>query len=629
MRPLFKVVYTIIGILLAIFIVVKVVNSFKSTPPIPNDATTELGKYTSQLKDLEKQIKADVDSSDTLAPICIIDRQKYIDLINDINTVKNKVNDDKLYENADTDTRTAYDGIVKPLDTFTANTANLLDCSEYCYQGKLDGTNPLQCVCQQQYSIPIIYKDSNGKERVYCWDSDCELQPHRQFVPGSSRDPSTNKCNCMTGFVEKDGNCVAQRSPEDQKLAELTTKINEDIDNFNNKFFFCKIDVADAIIDDLGNLEKAAGALIDGNIFKDTLEKYKSAKKIADALIDKYNGLPKCDEYCGNTAKYEEDTNPGACVCNDRHAIFNPNSTSDNKCTSCDVGYEQGLNKCVTIRNNNSDTGTLFSHTSSINQFTKDIVAKCTYCISQETFNDKQTIIDELKADSELIIKRNNPGPSLESYNAYNTEITASTNAINKIKDKDLPQCDEYCWQAKYNATNNDCECATGTTQVTNSGKIYCYVCGKNSHPVFPNPPSKEPSPITNCECDTNFGICNTPGVCENCTEKLKSENDLLQTDYTNIQNSVSNNIDVYGTFTAGKLVYNIKPRSNIQSSNSTEKKTVRNGILDCASYLLGEKDAFSYLPGSLSDNCILYTTNNATNTVTDEISIYGYKVSS
>ena len=62
MRQLFKVAYTIIGILLAIFIVVKVVNSLKSTKPplFPNDATSELEKYTAQLKGLEKQMKVSV-----------------------------------------------------------------------------------------------------------------------------------------------------------------------------------------------------------------------------------------------------------------------------------------------------------------------------------------------------------------------------------------------------------------------------------------------------------------------------------------------------------------------------------------------------------------------------------------
>jgi len=558
MRQLFKVAYTIIGILLAIFIVVKVVNSLKSTKPplLPNEATTELGKYTSQLKDLEKQIKADVDGADTPSPICIINREDYTNIINDINGIISKVTDEKLLTTANANAVTDYTNTIGPINTFMTNTASLLDCYDYCYQGKLDGTNPLQCVCQQQYSIPIIYKDSNGKERVYCWDIDCELEPHRQFIPGSSRDPSTNNCKCMTGFVEKDGNCVDQAV--DQQLMELTTKINKNTKILD--FFFCKLNDGDSdiIVTDLGNLEKAASALITANpgniISQDTLNKYSTAKTAADDAITKYNGFQKCEDYCGNTAKYDEISN--ACLCNDN----DPNIIFDKvKGCTCKSGYEPGLNACVPIQN--PDTENLISSTAFILQFTNEILKKCTNCTTAKTFNDKVTYINQLQTSCNQSIKTGIP--SKASVDAYNTQVTNTTNSIQAIRNKTLPDCSEYCWQATYNETNNDCECPTGTTKAVNSsdGKTYtyCYICGQNSNFVFPNPPTKEPSPSTNCVCDTNFGICNTPGVCENCTEKLESEKALLQTDYTNIQNSVSNNIDVYGTFSSGTLVYNIK----------------------------------------------------------------------
>ena len=603
MRQLFKVAYTIIGILLAIFIVVKVVNSLKSTkpPPIPNDATSELEKYTAQLKGLEKQMKADVDGADT--PICIINddtKTGYLYQKQQIQIVFDKVKGDNLLATADRKAVDAYNGIYSSVNAFTDKADNLLPCSEYCYQGTWD--NSLACECKDSYPVPIIYKDSTGKDRVYCWSNDCELQQNRQFMPGSSPDPSKNQCNCLPGYVEKDGNCISQA---DQQLIDLTTNINADTNKLN--FFFCKIDAADAIVADLGNLKKAAIALIQnpGNIISPgTRGIYSSAQQAADTAINKYNGFTMtCDKYCGNTAKYEEDTNPGpgACVCNDPNAMFNPNSTSDNKCTSCNVGYEQGLNnKCVL--KNNSDTNTLISNTSKILELTKDIVKKCTYCISPETFGNNVDSINTMQNTCDYIITKNNPGPSLESYNAYSKQKDASSKIIKNIEK--LKKCDDYCGYeiSKYDPNSNTCICYDKNAIFNDFNR--------------------------NCTCIKGYNKCGGT-QCEDCSAILDDQTNLLNTDYTNIQNTVTNT-NTFNTFgqsiAGGKIPFIIKPRSNIRSKPLFKKVITANTLSDCAANLQ-TASAFSFLPGSLSDNCILYTSGNVKNTIRDETSIYGYGI--
>lgn len=613
MRQLFKVVYTIIGILLTIFIVVKVVNSLKSTKPlIPNDATTELEQYTSQLKGLQTQMKADVDAADTPSPICIINNDPktgYPYQKDQIQGVFDKVKGDNLVAMASKDAVDAYNAISSSIKAFTDKVDKLLPCSQYCYQGTFDMS--LSCECSEPYPVPIIYKDSNGQERVYCFSDDCELTPHKQFIPGPTRDPSKNQCNCLPGFSEDlNGNCV---SKTDQELINLTATMKTDTTNLG--FFFCKVSDGDNIVTDLNNLkDKADGLIKDGNISQNTMNNYDTAQKAANDAITKYNALQQnCKDYCGNTAQYDEKSN--TCICND------PNSTFDkvNGCT-CKSGYEPGLNACVPV--NNPDTESLIKNTASILQFTNDIINKCTKCITTKTFDDKITLINGLKIFCENII--NTGIPSKTSIDAYNTQMTNTNNIINPIKN--LPDCGDYCWQATYNETNNDCECAAGTTLDINpaDGKPYCYNCGPNSSFVFPSQPNRDSS-LNKCVCKPNFGICNTPNLCEDCTSKLVTENTLLNTDYDNIQATVTNNVKLYGTNKIGGFLYNIIPRSNIQSSD-TKKIITANNLPDCALYSEKE-DAFSFLPGSLSNNCILYTSSKKTNTIPDETSTYGYKL--
>ena len=620
MRQLFKVVYTIIGILLTIFIVVKVVNSLKSTKPlIPNDATSELEKYTAQLKELQTKMKADVDGADTPSPICIINddpKTGYLYQKQQIQIVFDKVKGDNLLATASTDAVTAYKKIYTDINTFTDKVDKLLPCSQYCYQGTWD--NSLACECKDPYPVPIIYKDSNGQERVYCWSDDCELRPHKQFVPGSSTDPSTNQCNCLPGFSpDVNGNCIEQKSPADQELTDLTTTMKTDTTNL--EFFFCKVSDGDKIVKDLNNLKKTADGLMRmgyGIISKDTIDNYNAAQQAADSAITKYNALQTCDNYCGNTARYDEKSN--TCICND------PNSTFDkvNGCT-CKSGYEPGLNACVPI--NNSDTESLIKNTASILQVTNYILNKCTNCITTKTFDDKIKLINGLKILCENIIKTGIP--SNTSIDAYNIQVTKTTSIIQAITDKKLPDCGDYCWQATYNETNNDCECAAGTILDINPADVkpYCYNCGPNSSFVFPSQPNKDPS-SNKCVCDPNFGICG--GVtCEDCTAKLVNDNTLLNTDYNNIQATVTNNFNAFGQSIAGGTIpFIIKPRSNIGSKPLSKKVITANTLSECAANLQ-TSSAFSFLPGSLSNNCILYTTGNAKNTVPDDTSIYGYKI--
>lgn len=617
MRTLFKTFYIIVGILLSIFIVVKISRSFKTNPSNPN-ATTELEQYTSQLKGLQTKMKADVDGGDTPSPICIINNDPktgYLYQKQQIQIVFDKVKGDNLLATAKQPALDAYKSISSSINAFTDKVDKLLPCSQYCYQGTWD--NNIACICKDPYPVPIIYKDSTGKERVYCWSDDCELRPHKQFVPGSSTDPSTNKCNCLPGFLpDVNGNCIEQKSPADQELTDLTATMKTDTTDLG--FFFCKVSDGDKIVTDLGTLKDKAAELMKmgyGIISTDTINNYNTAQQAASAVITKYNALQTCDNYCGNSAHYDEKSN--TCICND------PNSTFDKvKGCTCKSGYEPGLNACVPV--NNTDTESLIKNTASILQFTNDILKKCTNCITTKTFDDKITLINGLKIFCENIIKTGIP--SKTSVDAYNIQVTKTTSIIQAITDKKLPDCGDYCWQATYNETNNDCECAAGTTIDINpaDGKPYCYTCGPNSHFVFPATPNKDPS-SNKCVCNPNFGICG--GVtCEDCTAKLLNDNTLLTTDYNNIQATVTNNFNTYGQLIAdGNIPFIIKPRSNIGSKPLSKTVITTNTLSDCAknSERVG---AFSFLPGSLSNNCISYTTGNAKNTVPDETSIYGYK---
>ena len=621
MRTLFKTFYIIIGILLAIFIVVKISRSFKTNPSHPSDpnATTELEQYTSQLKGLQTQMKADVDGADTPSPICIINddpKTGYLYQKQQIQIVFDKVKGDNLLAMASKDAVDAYNAISSSINAFTDKVDKLLPCSQYCYQGTWD--NSLACECKDPYPVPIIYKDSNGQERVYCWSDDCELRPHKQFVPGSSTDPSTNKCNCLPGFLpDVNGNCIEQKSPADQELMDLTTTMKTDTTNL--EFFFCKVSDGDGdkIVKDLNNLKKTADGLMRmgyGIISKDTIDNYNAAQQAANDAITKYNALQTCDNYCGNTARYDEKSN--TCICND------PNSTFDkvNGCT-CKSGYEPGLTACVP--ENNPDTESLIKNTASILQFTNDIINKCTKCITTKTFDDKVTLINGLKIFCTDII--NKGIPSKTSIDDYNIQVTKTTSIIQAITDKKLPDCGDYCWQATYNETNNDCECAAGTTPATKDGKIYCYTCGDNSSFVPPDKPDRN-YPPTSCVCDPNYGICGGT-TCDDCTAKLVSKNTLLNTDYDNIQATVTNNFNEFGqSIAGGKIPFIIKPRSNIGSKPLSKKVITANTLSDCAANLQ-TSSAFSFLPGSLSNNCVLYTTGTAKNTVPDDTSIYGYRI--
>jgi hypothetical protein len=361
MRQLFKVAYTIIGILLAIFIVVKVVNSLKSTkpPPIPNDATTELEKYTAQLKDLEKQMKVSVkmqNLSGESQMLCILndnnsDPNSYPSIKGQILGIVSKViKDDLLNIKKTSDTsRAKYTSIINEINDYIKVADNLLSCKDYCFQGEFTGTNNSDSVCTCQYQDPSgkdyyfpILSNSSGKNKIYCWTGECDASQNKQFVGGQDpANPQLNTCNCLNGFSpDGNGNCV---SKDDQELTDLTTQIKNDTTQLTTKlssgFFFCKpIDGkgdGDLIVTDLNNLKNKADELIkDGNISQNTINNYNTAETAAGNAITTYNALTTCDKYCASIAATYDETN-NTCICNDKNSTFNKN----NKACICNSGY--------------------------------------------------------------------------------------------------------------------------------------------------------------------------------------------------------------------------------------------------------------------------------------------------
>ena len=361
MRTLFKTFYIIIGILLAIFIVVKISRSFKTNPSHPSDpnATTELEQYTSQLKGLQKKMKVSVkmqELSGETEMLCILnnnnsDPNSYPSIKGQIAGIVAKVNQDGLLNPgiASDDSVKDYKTIDDTINEYIGIADNLLSCKDYCFQGIFTGTNNSDSYCTCQYQDPSgqdyyfpISSNLSGKNKIYCWTGECDASQNKQFVGGSDpTNPQLNKCNCLTGFSpDGNGNCV---SKDDQDLTNLTTQIKTDTANLTTKlssgFFFCKpIDGkgdGDLIVTDLNNLKNKADELIkDGNISRETINNYNTAETAANNAITTYNALTTCDKYCASIAATYDETN-NTCMCNDKNSTFNKNK----KACICNSGY--------------------------------------------------------------------------------------------------------------------------------------------------------------------------------------------------------------------------------------------------------------------------------------------------
>jgi len=380
MRTLFKTFYIIIGILLAIFIVVKISRSFKTNPSDPN-ATTELEQYTSQLKGLQKKMKVSVkmqELSGETEMLCILnnnnsDPNSYPSIKGQIAGIVAKVNQAGLLNPgiASDDSVKDYKTIDDTINEYIGIADNLLSCKDYCFQGVFTDPNNNEnafCSCEYQdpsgedYYFPIL-SNSSGKNKIYCWTDECDASQNKKFIAGSDpKNPQSNQCVCLPGFSpDGNGNCV---NKEDQELTDLTTQIKTNTTNLTTNlssgFFFCKPTDGkgngDIIVTELETLKnKAAGLINNVNISKDTMNNYDTAQKAADDAITIYNALPTCVSYCGNTATYDEKNN--ICKCNDQNSNFN----KDKKSCSCNTGYNlcpgPQCEKCDDILN--SDTASL------------------------------------------------------------------------------------------------------------------------------------------------------------------------------------------------------------------------------------------------------------------------------
>ena len=92
----------------------------------------------------------------------------------------------------------------KALQNYKDAYSKLSDCSSYCFQGDFSTGN---CICPNNYPIPIQINN-----KIYCASEDCLNIPNAVFVPSSSPDPSTNQCNCKTGYTKEGSYCYSNSS---------------------------------------------------------------------------------------------------------------------------------------------------------------------------------------------------------------------------------------------------------------------------------------------------------------------------------------------------------------------------------------------------------------------------------
>jgi hypothetical protein len=104
--------------------------------------------------------------------------------------------------------------------------SKLTDCSAYCFQGDISSGN---CICPPNYPIPIQVGD-----KIYCTNEDCTKIPNATFIPSTSSDPSTNKCECVSGYTkDPNGGSYCYSNDVTNKLSAYTTNLNNIMTTFS------------------------------------------------------------------------------------------------------------------------------------------------------------------------------------------------------------------------------------------------------------------------------------------------------------------------------------------------------------------------------------------------------------
>jgi hypothetical protein len=358
MRQLFKVAYTIIGILLAIFIVVKVVNSLKSTKPplLPKN----LEWFIDNLKKIQKDMKSN------RTPVCIIDKTKYTTDKIAVNAILSNPDLPSIIKYSNQPTVDIFNKLkesIKQSYTVYDKLFNEPDCQHRCYQGTYNpGTT--SCACDGDYPYPI---EVDGK--IYCWNGDCSATENKIFTPGGI-DPKTNNCECMPGYMRdptNPQNCIKSTNPEIQKLIYLTEELKTLKEEYEkhqdptqtNLFFFCKTDLASELIKNIQYNNQEVENIINMGftnlpIPPQLKTNYQDIKKYTDVYITTYNNLLTCDKYCWQ-AKFNKDTND--CKCETGNPIkFNFNGRAQLYCDNCGAKDTNSHLEQPLVSNQNPDS---------------------------------------------------------------------------------------------------------------------------------------------------------------------------------------------------------------------------------------------------------------------------------
>jgi len=585
--------------LLLFILVIVIVLIYKSTRKVSGSGSqNNLEKYVEQLQTLKKEITSNAN------PKCMINIDMYqqykktaLSIIND--PVVKAIIDKKQ---ADQKTIDTFVSLSTALTQLFVIYDKLPYCADLCFQG----TYSTQiCICDNPvFPYPII-DPVTGK--VYCWEQNCSADTHQQFNEGQTKDPSGNSCICLPGYVQDPKNksrCI-ESSNISAQLENKTQEIKDSVDQFQKKKVFCDSETSDELIAEMGKLIVEGDDLLQtgfGNISQQSIDDYQAEKKIANGVIVNYKSLPQCSDYCGNISKYDPKQN--LCICND------PNSTFDNKKCVCNNGFESGIRNCVAV--NNSNTQLVNTNTKILAGLQSEL-QKCVNCIP-DGIDAKHSFLDSvieqtegLKQDIEKIIgARNIPNPSLQPSLQSLTDFQKQYESIMNLVQtkKDLPSCELYCWQARYDTPSHDCVCNVGQ-KMEYDGKFYCNNCSvsdPNSQLQLDPLPTQDFSQNV-CICKPTFNICGDT-KCEDCNAKLAGANTNLSTDQTNINNSVLFDYPVKGEFVQNQTQYFILPNKDV--SGKIEETKLTGNMIECILQFDANKK-YHFASYEDSGNCNFY----------------------